>query len=479
MPRKRHLNETPSTKSSQAEAIPAGGTDPTPPTAAKELPLFFDRLRQMTEDDWDRHLLYVYRRWPRINKDGGPHYLDKLRQPIDEQGLLERFGSGRYTLRLNSTAGKTLATYVVDLHNLAFPPKIEAIELLECTENERYLKLWPPKEKAAGKAEPDGSTHANSDPLTEAVKQLSGISKQLLARGGALEENQREILLDAHHRAIELVAEQAKGDGRTDQIELLDAILGVMDKLRPPAEAQPAPDPLALVERVLSIVDKLQGVRPEDSMMDAIERTVSLVEKVRSIAGDRDAASGSNSVWEKVGRIVGDAIAPLAPYVGPFLVSRFAGSPVAPPMSLPSPGPATSRPATDTTARPSPAQESEQAGGAPPAGEPPDPAVYALVQFMPYFEGPLLKFFNDGRTGAEFADWMIESYGQIAYAQASQLTPEQINKAFVQSRAFGPVIQTAPDQAGRFIMEFLHPETVSDEETDQAINSTSSTAANG
>ena len=36
---------------------------------------FFERLAQMTEAEWDRYRVYVYRRWPRISKTGEPHYI--------------------------------------------------------------------------------------------------------------------------------------------------------------------------------------------------------------------------------------------------------------------------------------------------------------------------------------------------------------------------------------------------------------------
>src|SRR5215470_17916900 len=46
---------------------------------------FFEKLRQMSTDDWDRHRVYVYRRWPQISKDASPHYLAVHREAVDEE----------------------------------------------------------------------------------------------------------------------------------------------------------------------------------------------------------------------------------------------------------------------------------------------------------------------------------------------------------------------------------------------------------
>src|SRR5215831_3213650 len=43
---------------------------------------FFHKLAQLSEDDWDRHMVYVYRRWPRISKNGQPHYIGTHREAL-------------------------------------------------------------------------------------------------------------------------------------------------------------------------------------------------------------------------------------------------------------------------------------------------------------------------------------------------------------------------------------------------------------
>src|SRR5215469_4309633 len=65
---------------------------------------FFNRLKQLSDDDWDRFQVYVYRRWPRISVNDKPHYIG-TRTPIDEEFIRGNYGSGRYQLRINDAKG--------------------------------------------------------------------------------------------------------------------------------------------------------------------------------------------------------------------------------------------------------------------------------------------------------------------------------------------------------------------------------------
>src|SRR5262252_2829259 len=62
---------------------------------------FFHRLAQLTSDDWDRNRIYVYRRWPRVARDGQPHYIGVHREALDEPFIKALYGSGHYLLKHN------------------------------------------------------------------------------------------------------------------------------------------------------------------------------------------------------------------------------------------------------------------------------------------------------------------------------------------------------------------------------------------
>jgi hypothetical protein len=70
-----------------------------PPAQAERID-FFDLLQQYEPGDWKHLKIYVYRCWPRIEKQEDTHYLTVISQPIDQEWVKQTFGSGRYQLLL-------------------------------------------------------------------------------------------------------------------------------------------------------------------------------------------------------------------------------------------------------------------------------------------------------------------------------------------------------------------------------------------
>ena len=59
---------------------------------------------------------YVYRVWPRIDKQQERVYITIVQQAIDEQYLLENFGSGRYLVLIKDSS-KLLRKHTASVHN--------------------------------------------------------------------------------------------------------------------------------------------------------------------------------------------------------------------------------------------------------------------------------------------------------------------------------------------------------------------------
>ena len=155
-------NGTPKTNGHAAEPKPSKGN-------------FFERLAQMTESEWDRYRVYVYRRWPRISKSGEPHYIAVHREAIDEEFIKTMYGSGRYFLKLNDPR-RTVDEHPLEIMDLAYPPKLSPDELVDCPENERYHRLWPSEEK---KKPVEGGADSG------AVRELAGLLKTVMAVAGS------------------------------------------------------------------------------------------------------------------------------------------------------------------------------------------------------------------------------------------------------------------------------------------------------
>jgi hypothetical protein len=79
-------------------------------TQAKSKVPFWE-LIQSLGDKWatDDYKLYIYRKWPIIDKADSDHFIAKLREPIDPDYLLKTFGTGKYGLQLNDGEGKMVS----------------------------------------------------------------------------------------------------------------------------------------------------------------------------------------------------------------------------------------------------------------------------------------------------------------------------------------------------------------------------------
>jgi len=160
--------------------------------AKDQMGVFFDRLRQAPEDYWDDHTLYLYRRFPRVARNGKPHYEATYRRAIDEEFLKGTHGSGAYLIKLNDSK-KTIDQTSVEIQDISCPPKIDVRELVDCPENARFHELWP---SVTGDKSTSATAANNGD---AAVKELAGLLKTVLTQKGASETDPvKATLVDGH-----------------------------------------------------------------------------------------------------------------------------------------------------------------------------------------------------------------------------------------------------------------------------------------
>jgi hypothetical protein len=278
---------------------------------------FFNRLKQLTEDDWDRYQVYVYRRWPRITLNDKPHYIGVHRTPIDEEFIRSTYGSGRYTIRLNDVKG-TVDSTSVEIQDISHPPKLNPDELIDCNENARYYKLWPieAKKKAA-----DGASANDS-----AIKELAGVLKMVLEKkdAGKDVEEAKTALNSLIEWALRQKEKEREGNSPKAFAEMMKELKGILPtpapatapapqtdmatllrlakELQPPAPP-PAPNPLQLLEQAKGLFSP-----PQDDLAH-IDRLLSIADKLSSLrGGGGDRRSG----WD-VGLDYVRELAPWAP----------------------------------------------------------------------------------------------------------------------------------------------------------------------
>jgi hypothetical protein len=305
-----------SKKATTSGAAPAPAAPPPEASRKSERLGFFDIVRQIPEDRWDDHRIYIYRRWPRTSSFDAPRYIDQVRHPIDEQWLLEHHGSGRYGLRLNTNQG-TIATHVCEVQDRARPPRVSPEEVIDCRENAQYFELWPPPEEKQPPA----------DASAAAVKEMGRL---------ALQAQQRPVL-DADVAALYLETAKAR-----------DALVTKLAELQRDRTAPPAADPLEIAERVVKLQKDLRGdgaPAAGPSPLQQVNETIALVERLRDLfpspseRAPEVPAGPAPSPWAEILRALAPGlcqiVAPLGPLLAQYLAGRLAQPPVPPPAPAP------------------------------------------------------------------------------------------------------------------------------------------------
>ena len=81
---------------------------PTKVIKAKDSGIFWDWLASLSDEDWTKVNVYVYRQWPIINKrlvdPSANTNIEKYMGSFTEQNLKESHGSGEYKLMVNDSS---------------------------------------------------------------------------------------------------------------------------------------------------------------------------------------------------------------------------------------------------------------------------------------------------------------------------------------------------------------------------------------
>jgi hypothetical protein len=202
-------------------------------------------VAQLSSDDSDRHRLYIYRRWPRISKDGQPHYIGVHREGLDEEGIKLLYGSGRFLLKLND-AKHTVDQAPLEIMDLSAPPKVTPDELVECAENERYFKLWPP-------AAPKPADGANGNDA--AVKELVGLLKTVVVDKGKGEPDDVKNMLIAW--ALQQAGKQSELNSPAAIASVITAIKDVLPNPAKESRGVEKSETLAIISALKRVVLQL------------------------------------------------------------------------------------------------------------------------------------------------------------------------------------------------------------------------------
>ena len=430
---------------------------------------FFDELRQIPEEDWDRlgWRLYLYRRWPRINKSDQPHYLDCVRHAIDEASLLETYGSGRYTIRLNN-ARKTIKTHVCEVHNLDRPPKIDLAELVDCEENRRYFELWPDKKGKEAKA--NGAS--GGDPVAELTKLIG----KMVERNGQQSPEGEKLTTTLVNWALTQTAEERKAERDGDSPSKLTELVKAIKELNPSA---PTSGDSPMLQFVLGELKETRAQHAEE-MKEMRKQHADLMNQLISLKGEQTKQPSTLEQVKQMGEVISTfaSVIPQATPMEPWqqmlvdtvpkatdmvekLITMNAMNRRMPQAPRPGTPPQNPQPQPGVTVASPPVQAN---AGTPPAPPNPNPAVPApQVPEMDIMTKTLLVAIGDnavaalklGMAGDEFAERLCDNFGPRTYDNFIEQNPKEtllplfasIPEAWTLLQPFEPVLP-------RFLDEF-------------------------
>lgn len=338
------------------------------------------QIQQLSPDEWQGKKVYLYRVWPIIDKKGDDHFLAKLCEPIDEDYVLKNWGSGRYHLRLNGARGEALASQTVAIHNPDYPPRVDPLEVVESEpRNKVYFEVWGPR---AAKTEPTAAP-ADSAALQELSKLASKVLDQKTGASAqqtnGISEATTTLLLGMSKGRDELAEKLAQHTGApapaVDPLLTLKSAAELLRTLQPqPVPAPAPPDLLSQIDKLTALFEKLKPIFAPEAL-----ETVPQPSAHTKMAGWQE-------FLQPVLPEIMKSVAPLFQGLGQIMVMRAGQN--GPPQNMPPGGPSGAQPA---------------------AAQPPQDR---FVRLLFTIVDPALQFIEDGASGADFAAFIYDGWGE-------------------------------------------------------------------
>jgi hypothetical protein len=433
--------------------------------------------------------------WPKIDSGEPNHYICTLREPIDEEFVLQNFGSGRYLLIVKDAQRKLIRKHTFSVHNQRFPPRVDEAEVLRVPENDVFFQVWAQKPNAGG---------ARSEKEETKKEDIAGILRAH-SEGSKLDPQVVSWLQDMANHRDDLAAKLAEASAKNPTADLANLITAV--KLLMPAQApppsdkpelfaiiaairdmQPQPaDPLAMLKSAKELF--ALGDRParDHDEIDRLDRVLGFAQKLAALPVRN---SGDQSGWDVGLSYVRELISPISQLANTWMLTRkganvppgafpAAAKPAAPAAFDPYANPEAMRQhARAMTPQPAPAAA---AAPAPQNANPSVPAVAALdganPQTAPMSDGlsPLLQNYgglvlnalNGGMPGYDFADHLAQLFGIATHAAIASQGEDGLTQALLAVPEFAVFGEA---RLRKFAHEFIEFETILErEEQEQAV----------
>lgn len=389
------------------------------------------QIQAMPTDQWRGKRVYVYRVFPIIDKKGDDHFIAKLGEGFDEDYLCRTWGSGRYHLRLNNAQGHTLATQNVAIHNPAFPPKVDPLEVVQSDpRNKVYFDVWGPR---STKPEP---ASADSAAVGELAKLAGKVLEQKTggpAQNNGLSEATTTLLLGMSKGRDELAEKLAshQPSATPDPIAAVDRLADLIKKIQP--DNGKHVDPVTALREAVELIRAVQptAAAPADPIAQ-FKGVLEMLKQAKELVGVPENDGVVNSyVRSRLGswQEFTVAIAPhLSQILGPFstLFAHVLSQKMlngAPPQAFGVNSPPS--PLNPTATQP----PGQQAGGQQSEGPLMMPFLQMIAHPMMNYARLMAQNIEPAELGGDFASWVHEGFA----------ANPNYDQAIIAARAMGPL----------------------------------------
>jgi hypothetical protein len=490
----------------------AKGVRPSPEGKPARSKVPFWELVQSLGDKWATgdYTLYVYRKWPVIDRADTDHFIAKLREPIDPDYLLRTFGTGKYSLQLNDAQGKMVSYKIEAVHHPDCPPKLNQAEITRDPANDVYWATWG-KRSNGGDAKPERETITKEN-IAEIIRAAQ--------EGNKLDPQMVGWLQSMANARDELAGKLAQGTAKSpvdDVATLAKALKDMMPSPAAAASAPPQPDLLSIIASVkslqadpLSMLEKLKGFfparEPDPTRADAAPaNSLDELKKVLEVFGQAKslftpeaapaaafAASPDASPWEQLAVQLSGVIAPILNGISGIIMAAkskpgdtaaMAGMPAAPAPIAFNPYDANAmqeflRAQKAAATRPQPAPAPSPVASPPGTGTPPataeaqpEPGPQDIMQQVFVIVAQALNCLNRDVDGHEAAASIIALNGGLTYetiAQQIQTAGIPVVLELATNTNLAPQVAAYEGQLRKFLEEFVEGPAWNDDEDPKA-----------
>lgn len=443
---------------------------------------FFDGLKALTEQDWkDLYTVYLYRCEPYTDRKvtGNDNFIMKYTQPIDQQSVMEEYGSGKYLAVLNvfnpaTRHSKAAYSHYFRIMNMNYPPKLPLGEWISDGRNKDWAWAKPLLEAAESKRlqqQQAAGTSAGMDQAAEMFKAAVNAVKQL--RPDAAPDEQ-------HSLAGKVIESMEKSADRMLAMANPAQFMGLVEKILSVNKS----DGGGLVTLVMSQLTAMQAELAEErkfsrdllAQKNTPEPRRSLKEElgdVKEIAGmfRGNGAASSTTDWGGVALQLGGKLLEVGGAIAQVAIARAGQKPpTRPPVTV------QANPSLPQAPGPEPAQPQVN-----PNLTPEQQAMFLELETLNGTLGPMfdmvaphvVDMFHKA-TGMHFRDWFLDEFGDFSYREIKRLGPEKVLALFeLRKQVAAPNVQALlaqlqpAEKVQAFVLQFLSDEPAEEDDPDE------------